>query len=203
MRERFTTALKEAMKAGDKRTLGTVRLIQAALKDKDIEARGAGKDPLSDDEILALLQKMIKQRQESLDDLRAGQAAPSSPSRSSEEIAIIATFLPKQMDEAEIKAAIDAAIAETGAAVHEGHGQGHGRPSAQIRRPDGFRQGQRPGEGDAAEGVRSGRSALDRTSPCIGSGNDPRTPAVGGLWMTAGPFEAARVALVWRPSDSC
>ena len=66
MRERFTTEMKEAMKAGDKRKLGTVRLIQAALKDKDIEARGAGKGPLSEEEILALLQKMIKQRQESI-----------------------------------------------------------------------------------------------------------------------------------------
>ena len=54
------------MKAGEKRRLGTIRLIQAALKDKDIEARGAGKEPLSDEEILALLQKMVKQRQESI-----------------------------------------------------------------------------------------------------------------------------------------
>jgi uncharacterized protein len=66
MRERFTTEMKEAMKAGDKRKLGTVRLIQAALKDKDIEARGAGKGQATDEEILSLLQKMIKQRQESL-----------------------------------------------------------------------------------------------------------------------------------------
>ena len=66
MRERFTTEMKEAMKAGDKRKLGTVRLIQAALKDKDIEARGAGRGQASDEEILALLQKMIKQRQESM-----------------------------------------------------------------------------------------------------------------------------------------
>ena len=65
LRERFTAEMKEAMKAGDKGKLGAIRLIQAALKDKDIEARGNGKEPLSDEEILALLQKMVKQRQES------------------------------------------------------------------------------------------------------------------------------------------
>ena len=67
MRDRFTAEMKEALKAGDKRKLATVRLIQAALKDKDIEARGAGRGQASDEEILGLLQKMIKQRQESMD----------------------------------------------------------------------------------------------------------------------------------------
>ena len=115
MRERFTTEMKEALKAGDKRKLGTVRLIQAALKDKDIEARGAGKGQASEDEILALLQKMIKQRQESLAIYeQAGRAELAQQER--EEAEIIASFLPKQMDEAEASAAIKAAIAETGAA---------------------------------------------------------------------------------------
>ena len=115
MREDFTTSLKEAMKAGDKRRISTVRLITAALKDRDIEARGAGKDPLSDDEILGLLQKMIKQRQESLK-IYQDNGRPELAEQESEEIAIISGFLPKQMDEAEVAAAIDAAIAETGAA---------------------------------------------------------------------------------------
>ncbi|MBF0825985.1 GatB/YqeY domain-containing protein, partial [Enterococcus faecalis] len=65
LRARLTTEMKEAMKAGDKDKLATVRMIQAALKDKDIEARGLGKEPASDEEILSLLQKMIKQRTES------------------------------------------------------------------------------------------------------------------------------------------
>ncbi|WP_406854426.1 GatB/YqeY domain-containing protein [Alsobacter sp. KACC 23698] len=115
MREDFTTSLKEAMKAGDKRRISTVRLITAALKDRDIEARGAGKDPLSDDEILGLLQKMIKQRQESLK-IYQDNGRPELAEQESEEIAIISSFLPKQMDEAEVSAAIDAAIAQTGAA---------------------------------------------------------------------------------------
>ena len=115
LRERFTSEMKEAMKAGDKSKLGAIRLIQAALKDKDIEARGNGKEPLSDEEILALLQKMVKQRQESagLYD-QGGRADLAGVERA--EIAVISSFLPQQMDEAETKAAIEAAIAETGAA---------------------------------------------------------------------------------------
>ena len=115
MRERFTTELKEAMKAGDKRKLSTVRLIQAALKDKDIEARGAGKGQATDEEILALLQKMIKQRQESIAIYeQAGRQELAAQER--EEADVIQSFLPKQMDETETRAAIQAAITDTGAA---------------------------------------------------------------------------------------
>jgi uncharacterized protein YqeY len=114
MRERFTAELKEAMKAGDKRRLGTIRLIQAALKDKDIEARGAGKGQATDEEILALLQKMIKQRQESMA-IYDQNGRPELAQQEREEAEVVASFLPQQMDEAETKAAIDAAIAETGA----------------------------------------------------------------------------------------
>jgi uncharacterized protein len=115
MRERFTQEMKDAMKAGDKRKLSTVRLIQAALKDKDIEARGAGKGQASEEEILGLLQKMIKQRQESAAIYeQAGRAELATQER--EEAEIIASFLPKQMDEAETRQAIQAAVAETGAA---------------------------------------------------------------------------------------
>ena len=115
LRERFTAEMKEAMKAGEKGRLGAIRLIQAALKDKDIEARGAGKEPLSDEEILALLQKMVKQRQESITMYEQGNR-PELAQAEKEEADVIASFLPKQMDEAETKAAIEAAIAETGAA---------------------------------------------------------------------------------------
>jgi uncharacterized protein len=114
MREGFTASLKEAMKAGDKMKVATLRLVQAAIKDKDIEARGLGKT-VSNEDILALLQKMVKQRQESLGIYeKAGREDLAATERS--EIAIITSFLPKQMDEAEAKEAIAAAIAETGAA---------------------------------------------------------------------------------------
>jgi uncharacterized protein len=115
MRERFTDAMKQALKAGDKRRLSTVRMIQAALKEKDIEARGAGKGQASPEEILGLLQKMIKQRQESVAIYdQAGRRELADQER--EEIAVIQGFLPRQMDEGETRAAIEAAIAETGAA---------------------------------------------------------------------------------------
>jgi uncharacterized protein YqeY len=115
LRARFTTEMKEAMKAGDKGRLATVRMIQAALKDKDIEARGLGKEPASDEEILSLLQKMTKQRTESAAVYEQG-GRPELAANERAEIAIIESFLPKQMDQAETQAAIDAAIAETGAA---------------------------------------------------------------------------------------
>jgi uncharacterized protein YqeY len=115
MRERFTTEMKAALKAGDKRKLGTVRLIQAALKDKDIEARGAGRGQASDEEILGLLQKMIKQRHESMAIYeQAGRTELAQQER--EEAEVIASFLPQQLNDAETRAAVAAAIAETGAA---------------------------------------------------------------------------------------
>ena len=126
MRERFTQNMKDAMKAGDKRRLATVRLVQAALKDKDIEARGAGKGQASDEDILGLLQKMIKQRQESAGIYeQAGRAELAQQER--EEAEIIAAYLPKQLDEAETRAAIQATIAATGAASMKDMGAVMGR----------------------------------------------------------------------------
>ena len=114
MRARFTNDLKEAMKAGQKRRVDTIRLINAALKDRDIEARGQGKT-VSDEDILALLQKMVKSRQESADIYDRG-GRPELAASEREEIAIISSYLPKQMDEVAVADAIKAAIAETGAA---------------------------------------------------------------------------------------
>jgi uncharacterized protein YqeY len=114
LRDRFSNTLKTAMKAGDKPRVSTIRLIQAALKDKDIEARGLGKDPLSDDDILALLQKMTKQRQESISIYEAN-GRPELAAGERAEVAIISEFLPQQLGEDEMRAAIKAAVAETGA----------------------------------------------------------------------------------------
>jgi uncharacterized protein YqeY len=114
MRERLNNDLKTAMKAGDKRRVGTIRMVNAALKDRDIEARGQGKT-ISDDDILALLQKLIKSRQESAEIYeKAGRNELATQER--EEIAIIQSFLPQPLSQAEVEAAIAAAIAETGAA---------------------------------------------------------------------------------------
>ncbi|QFR32825.1 GatB/YqeY domain-containing protein [Ancylobacter sp. TS-1] len=115
LRDQINNSLKDAMRAQDKRRLATLRLVNAAIKDRDIEARGHGKDPLSDDELLGLLAKMIKQREESAKVYEeAGRADLSTQER--EEIAIIQSFLPTQLTEAESQAAIAAVIAEIGAA---------------------------------------------------------------------------------------
>jgi uncharacterized protein len=111
MREEFSRELRAAMKAGEKRRVGTIRMIMAALKDKEIEARGQGKIVSSED-ILALLQKMTKSRKESQEIYeKAGRADLAT--QESEEIAIIQGFLPQQLSEAEVAQAIAAAIAET------------------------------------------------------------------------------------------
>jgi uncharacterized protein len=115
LRDDINAALKNAMKAGDARQVSTLRLVNAAFKNADIELRGQGKGPLGEDEMLALLQKMIKQRQEAIELYdKGGRAELAQQER--DEIAIIAGYLPKQMSEDEVKAAISAAIAETGAA---------------------------------------------------------------------------------------
>ncbi|MGI6246209.1 MAG: GatB/YqeY domain-containing protein [Pseudochelatococcus sp.] len=114
MRERLTTALKEAMRAGDKPRLSTIRLVQAAIKDKDIEARGAGREKANEEEILALLQKLIKQRQESAK-IYADAGRQELADQENTEAAIITEFLPAQLSEEEVAAAIAAAISETGA----------------------------------------------------------------------------------------
>ncbi len=115
LRDDINTALKDAMKAGDARRVSTLRLVNAAFKNADIELRGQGKGPLGEDEMLALLQKMIKQRQEAIELYdKGGRAELAQQER--DEIAIIAGYLPKQMSEDEVRAAIAAAIADTGAA---------------------------------------------------------------------------------------
>ena len=115
LRDDINNALKEAMKAKDERKVSTLRMINSSLKNADIEARGTGKPPLGDAETLALLQKMIKQRQESVELYRKG-GRDDLVKQEEEEIAVISAYLPAQMSEDEVKAAIDAAIAETGAA---------------------------------------------------------------------------------------
>ena len=113
MREKIAADLKTAMKAGERAKVDALRLINAALKDKDIEARGAGKT-LGEDDVLALLQKMIKSRQESLEIYeKAGREDLAGKERG--EIAVISAYLPQQLSAAEVDEAVKAAIAEVGA----------------------------------------------------------------------------------------
>jgi uncharacterized protein len=116
LREAFTERLKEAMRAKDARTLSSVRMILAALKDRDIAARGIGNTAgIPDAEILRLLQGMVKQRRESIALYRQGNR-PELAEQEEQEIAVIESFMPKQMSDEEISAAARAAIVETGAA---------------------------------------------------------------------------------------
>jgi uncharacterized protein YqeY len=116
LRAQLNDAMKEAMKAKDAKRLATVRLVLAALKDKDIAARSeTSRDLLGDDEILGLMAKMIKQREESAAVYRQG-GRPELAENEEAEITIIRGFMPKQMDEAAMKDAVAKTIAETGAA---------------------------------------------------------------------------------------
>ena len=115
LRDDINKALTEAMKAKNERAVSTLRMVNSTLKNADIEARGAGKQPLGDADVLSLLQKMIKQRQESVELYQKGGRA-DLVKQEQEEIAIISGYLPKQMSDDEMKAAIEAAVKESGAA---------------------------------------------------------------------------------------
>ena len=122
LRDDINNAVKEAMKAKEERKLSTLRMVNSTIKNADIEARGQGKPPLSDADLLGVLQKMIKQRQEAAELYdKGGRAELAAQER--EEIAVITSYLPKQMSDDEVKAAISAAITETSAAVMKDMGK--------------------------------------------------------------------------------
>ncbi len=112
IRDTFADALKDAMKAREPRRLSTIRLVQAAIKDRDIANRGVGKDPVSDEEILQILAKMIKQREESAGIYdQAGRAELAEHER--EEIVIIKSFMPEEIPQEKVRAILEGVIAET------------------------------------------------------------------------------------------
>jgi len=112
LRDDINNAVKEAMKAKNERKLLTLRMVNSTIKNADIDARGQGKPPLSDSDLLSVLQKMIKQRQEAVELYdKGGRAELAAQER--EEIAVISAYLPKQMSDDEVKAAISAVIGET------------------------------------------------------------------------------------------
>ncbi len=115
IRDDIKAALTGAMKAGDKPRVGALRLVQSALKNRDIELRG-GEAPADDDAVVTeVLQKMIKQRRESIDMYRRGGREELAEAEAAE-VAVIEEFLPRQMSDEEIGAAIEAIVADTGAA---------------------------------------------------------------------------------------
>ncbi|MBA4797121.1 MAG: GatB/YqeY domain-containing protein [Rhizobiales bacterium] len=114
IRDTLANSLKEALKAKDVRRTSTVRLIQTAIKDRDIANRGTGKDPVSDDEIMQILMKMIKQRDESAK-IYAENDRPELAAQEREEIVIIKSFMPEQLPEEKVRELCAAVISETGA----------------------------------------------------------------------------------------
>lgn len=121
-RDRFTSDLKDAMRAGDKLKVSTLRLITSAIKSADIEARPAGKDPIDDASILNVLAKMVKQRRDSAEQFAKG-GRPEMAASELAEISIIESYLPKQMNEADTKSAVAKAIADTGASTPKDMGK--------------------------------------------------------------------------------
>jgi len=114
MRDGFVAQLKDAMKSGDKRRISTIRLIQAAIKDRDIANRGAGKDPVADDEIMQILAKMVKQREESARLFEEGNRIELAQ-QEREEIGVIKSFLPQQLGEDQVRNLCARVVAEVGA----------------------------------------------------------------------------------------
>jgi uncharacterized protein YqeY len=114
LRDQFTDQLKVSMKAGDSARTSTLRMILAKLKDTDIAARPKGIDKVPDDEVLSMLRGMVKSRRESEALYRQGHR-PELAAKENAEIAIIEAFLPQQMDDAAMEAAVTGAIAEAGA----------------------------------------------------------------------------------------
>jgi uncharacterized protein YqeY len=115
MRDKITDALKTALKSGDRERSGTLRLVNAAIQDRDIANRGTGKGAASDDEVMQILAKMVKQREESAKAFDDGNR-PELAAKERSEIEIIRGFLPTQMDDAATEQAIRDVIAQTGAA---------------------------------------------------------------------------------------
>ena len=113
LRASFTDALKNSMKAGDSPRTSTLRMILARVKDADIAVRPA--EPLSDDALSAVLRGMVKSRRESVELYRQGNR-PELAAKEEAEIAVIEGFLPQQMDDSALADAVNAAVAETGAA---------------------------------------------------------------------------------------
>src|SRR5204863_788515 len=122
LRDDINNAVKDAMRARDERKLSTLRMVNSTIKNADIEARGQGKPPLTDADLLSVLQKMIKQRQEAVELYDKG-GRPELAAQEREEITIISHYLPRQMTDQEIHDTIGALLKETGATAMKAMGR--------------------------------------------------------------------------------
>jgi uncharacterized protein YqeY len=115
LRTRFLEEMKASMKAGDSARTSTIRMVMAKLKDTDIASRPSGVDEVPEEQIVSMLRGMVKSRRESVEMYRQGNR-PELAAKEEAEIAVIEGFLPQQMDDAALQAAVEAAVADTGAA---------------------------------------------------------------------------------------
>ena len=122
LRDSINNAMKEAMKARDERRVSTLRMMNAAIKNADIEARGQGKEPLNEADLMSLFQKMIKQRQESAELYEKG-GRPELATQEKGEITIIPSYLPQQMSDVEAGSVIQALVHEINAATMKDMGR--------------------------------------------------------------------------------
>ena len=122
LKARITEDMKAAMRAGEKDRLSCIRMLQAGIKQREVDER----IELDDAQVLAVIDKMIKQRKESVTQFQAGNRA-DLVAKESAEIAVLSAYLPAQLGDAELDAMIREAISLDFRRVHEGHGQGHGR----------------------------------------------------------------------------
>lgn len=127
LKERITEDMKSAMRASDKERLSTIRMVQAAIKQREVDERIA----LDDAQVLAVLEKMVKQRRESIAAFEQGGRADLADKEKAE-IAVLTAYLPEQLSEAEVDALIRAAIAETGAASMKDMGKVMGAVKAKA-----------------------------------------------------------------------
>ena len=156
MRDRLQAAMKDAMRAKEAERLSTLRLINAAIKDRDIAMRGDGRGSgVSDAEILGILGKMVKQRQESARAYEEGGRLELAEKELAE-IKVIEEFLPRQLDGGRGRRRDRGSDRRGGGDQHPRHGQGHGGAEGQVYRADGFRRGRAPDQGHAGLICRAG-----------------------------------------------
>ncbi|MBC9176278.1 GatB/YqeY domain-containing protein [Pseudoroseomonas ludipueritiae] len=116
LRARFLEEMKASMKAGDAARTSTIRMVMAKLKDTDIAARPSGVEQVPEEQIVSMLRGMVKSRRESVEMYRQGNR-PELAAKEEAEIAVIEDFLPQQMDDVAMQAAVEAAVAATGAST--------------------------------------------------------------------------------------
>ncbi len=190
LRDSVSAQMKAAMKAGDKTRVGALRLVIAALKDREIEARGSGKIVSRADE-LALLTKMVKSRQELLAIYQQAKREDLADQESAE-IAIIGEFLPKQLDEAAGDGGGQGGDRRDGRGQLARHGQGRQRAERALSRPDGLRQGERDRQGAAD------RLGCDRSAACAAANGAPHSQARGFFGVSSCLRPAAACSTICR-----